>query len=147
MSLQNMYCWYHVKILFQFIYLINEGWRYCSSLRPAQQRNRGSGNMLAKINTLENGWSNFSANLKVVALKLLELLNSHYHIIKLLKFLTCRSSRWRHQEDSFSNELIRWSDTPSFLSYLCSVKQDRLCKKLFGSTIIFINCFSHIICF
>ena len=32
-----------------------------------------SRNMLPKINTCENGWSNFSANLRVVSLKLLEL--------------------------------------------------------------------------
>ena len=30
-------------------------------------------NMLPNINTSENGWSNFSANLKVVSLKLLKL--------------------------------------------------------------------------
>ena len=32
-----------------------------------------SGNTLPNINTCENGWSNFSANLRVVSLKLLEL--------------------------------------------------------------------------
>ena len=32
-----------------------------------------SRNMLANINICENGWSNFSANLKVVSLKLLKL--------------------------------------------------------------------------
>ena len=32
-----------------------------------------SGNILPNINTSKNGWSNFSANLSVVALKLFEL--------------------------------------------------------------------------
>ena len=32
-----------------------------------------SRNMLPNINTCENGWSNFSANLRVVSLKLIEL--------------------------------------------------------------------------
>ena len=32
-----------------------------------------SRNMLPKINTCENGWSNFSANIRVMSLKLLEL--------------------------------------------------------------------------
>ena len=32
-----------------------------------------SQNMLPNINTCENGWSNFSANLRIVSLKLLEL--------------------------------------------------------------------------
>ena len=43
------------------------------SLWPAQQRNRDSWNMLPNIKTCENGWSNFSENLTVVAQKLLEL--------------------------------------------------------------------------
>ena len=34
---------------------------------------RLSGNMFPNINTCENGWSNFSGNLRVVATKLLEL--------------------------------------------------------------------------
>ena len=34
---------------------------------------RLSGNMLPNIKTCENGWSNFSGNLRIVALKLLEL--------------------------------------------------------------------------
>ena len=34
---------------------------------------RLSGNMLPNINTIENVWSNFPENLRIVALKLLEL--------------------------------------------------------------------------
>ena len=33
-----------------------------------------SGNMILNINTYGNGWSNFSANLRVEALNLLELI-------------------------------------------------------------------------
>ena len=32
-----------------------------------------SGNILPNLNTCENGWSNFSENLRIVALKLVEL--------------------------------------------------------------------------
>ena len=54
-------------------YLISEGRWNCSTLWPAQQRNRDSGNMLANINTCENGWSNISENLRIVVLILQEL--------------------------------------------------------------------------
>ena len=37
-------------------------------------------NMLPNIKTCENGWSNFSENLIIVAIKLLELLNSYHQI-------------------------------------------------------------------
>ena len=38
-----------------------------------EMKPRLSRNMLAIINTYENGWSNFSANRRVVSLKLFEL--------------------------------------------------------------------------
>ena len=53
--------------------LISEEKWNCSTFLPAQQRNRDSGNTLPSIKTCENGWSNFSENLRIVALKLLEL--------------------------------------------------------------------------
>ena len=51
--------------------LISEGIRNCSSLRPAQQRNRDSQETGYQIWThaCKNGWSNFTANLRVVAIK------------------------------------------------------------------------------
>ena len=58
----------HVPI---YPYLISEGRRNCTTLWPAQQRNRDSQNTLPNIKTCENGWSNFSENLRIVALKLL----------------------------------------------------------------------------
>ena len=35
----------------------------------------------------------------------IDKLNSHHRIINLLYFIRCSSSHWRHQEDSFNNEL------------------------------------------
>ena len=60
----------HVPI---YPYLICEGRPNCSSLWLAQQRNHDShaGNMLPNTNTCKNGWSNFSDNLCIVAIKLL----------------------------------------------------------------------------
>ena len=55
--------------------MISEGIRNCSDLGPAEQRNRDSKvtNKLPNINACENGRSNLSANLRVMALKMLEL--------------------------------------------------------------------------
>ena len=54
-------------------YLINEGRRNCSTLWPTQQRNRNLWNMFPNRNICENGRLNFSENLRIVALKSLEL--------------------------------------------------------------------------
>ena len=54
-------------------YLISVGRRNCSTVWPAQQQNWISGNMSRNIKTCKNGWSNFSENLRIVKLKLLEL--------------------------------------------------------------------------
>ena len=59
---------------------------------------RLSRNMLPNINTCENGWSNFSANLRVLSLKLLELTqlacpNLSIYFIFYVPFLAMTSSR------------------------------------------------------
>ena len=60
----------HVPI---YSYLISEGRRNFSILWSAQQRNRDSQETCTKHQHMRNGWSNFLENLKIVALKLLEL--------------------------------------------------------------------------
>ena len=57
-----------------------------------------SRNMLPNINTCENGWSNFSANHRVLSLKLLELTqfpcpNYQFTLISYVPSLAMRSSR------------------------------------------------------
>ena len=54
-------------------YLINEGRVNCSKMRPAQQRNRDSLETSPNLKTCKNEWQNFSENLIIMALKLLEL--------------------------------------------------------------------------
>ena len=63
-------------------YLISEGDKIVQACETArtekkprltEMKPRLSRNMLPNINTCENGWSNFSANLRIVSLKLLEL--------------------------------------------------------------------------
>ena len=76
----------HVPI---YSYLISERKRNYSTLWPAQQRNRYSGNLLPNINTSENWWLNFSENLRIIALKLLELTRFLWpKSINLLEFCT-----------------------------------------------------------
>ena len=53
-----------------FIHLISEGRR---NLTGTTTKPRLSRSMLPNIKTCENGWSKFSENLRIVALKLLEL--------------------------------------------------------------------------
>ena len=69
-----MYRWCHMNFAPTHPNLISNGRRNCLSLWPAWLRNqRLSGNMVPNINTCENGLSNFSTNLRVVAIKSLEL--------------------------------------------------------------------------
>ena len=74
-------------------YLISDGKRNCSTLWLSATKPWLSANMLPNIKTYENVWSNFSENLKIVALKLLELtqfaspnLSMYFH------FIRCRRS-------------------------------------------------------
>ena len=46
--------------------------------------------MLSNMNKCENGCSNFSASLIVVALKLTELIRPEWKTIDFLQYLTCR---------------------------------------------------------
>ena len=75
---------------------LSEGRRNCSTLWPAQQWNRDSGNMLPNMSTCENGWSKFSENLKIVILKLLELTRFasptqliYFHFVRVGDLLWC----------------------------------------------------------
>ena len=61
----------HVPI---YSYLISEGRQNCSTLWLAQKNETVTlGNMLPNINICKIGWLNFWENLRIVALKLLEL--------------------------------------------------------------------------
>ena len=78
------------RYMFQYNpYLISERRRNCSTLWPAQQRNRDSQETCYQnkfnINTCKNWWSNFSENLWNVALKLIEL--TRFSITKSINLL------------------------------------------------------------
>ena len=64
--------------------------RNCSSLWPAHNRNRDcQETSILNINTCENGWSNFSANLRVVALNLLELTQFSWLNLSIYFYFSC----------------------------------------------------------
>ena len=64
--------------------------RNCSSLWPAHNRNRDcQETSILNINTCENGWSNFSANLRVVALNFLELTQFSWLNLWIYFYFSC----------------------------------------------------------
>ena len=91
-SFNNFVTTIHVQI---YPCLISEGTQNCSSFWPALQQNLCSENMLPNINTCENGWSKFSANLWVVAIKLFELTQFASQTLPIFfKFELCSGPLW-----------------------------------------------------
>ena len=77
----------HVPI---YPHLISEGRRNWTSLWPAEQRDNDSRATCyqIQIHAKMNGWI-FSENLKIVAIKLLELTHSHHQIYRFALILYC----------------------------------------------------------
>ena len=107
----KMYHWYNKEILFQFIpiWLVKET-KLFELVTGTESNPWLSGNMLLNINTCLNWWLILSANLRVVVLNLLELTQFARTNQSIIIYFV-RSSRWRHQEDSFSNEATWYHST------------------------------------
>ena len=69
-----------------------------------------SRSMLSNINTCENGWLNFSSNLRVMSLKLLELTQFTWPNLSIYFNFLCASG-WHHQEYLFSDEATCYNST------------------------------------
>ena len=86
-------------------YLISEERWNIMKLRPSQRRPWA--NMLRNVNKCENGWSNFSASIRVVALKLTKLIwfslpNKWFYSISYVPL----HREWRHHVLSL---YLRWA--------------------------------------